>query len=89
MDDLWDPFTKQMFEKTAMYEEVSVCTFRSHAQDKPSATSEKISVSFGKPTIIADEAHAPAHRSQSVPSAVHESTNEDGSVLRMSDSMTK
>jgi hypothetical protein len=75
-------------DEPAMYEEDSVSTFRSHAQEKTHSTSAKVSVSFGNPIIIDKEAQAPTGRSP-IPSTVHESGNEDDSVSRMSNSMTK
>jgi hypothetical protein len=76
-------------EKPAMYEEDSVSTFRSHAQGKSFSANKKMSVSFSQPIVIDETAQKPAAGSQQIPSVVHENVNEDGSVSRMSDSMTK
>jgi hypothetical protein len=72
-----------------MYEDDSVSTFRSHAKGLLSSGSDGLSVSFSQPIVIDEDAQAPVGGSQPIPSAVHEDSNEDGSVSRMSDSMTK
>jgi hypothetical protein len=75
--------------KPAMYEDDSVSTFRSHAKGLLSSGSDRLSVSFSQPIVIDEGAQAPVGGSQPIPSAVHEDSKEDGSVSRMSDSMTK
>ena len=72
-----------------MYEKDSVSTFRLQAHGKFYSTSERMSVSFSQPIVIDEVAQSPTGASQPIPSAVHEDAYEDGSVSRMSDSMTK